>query len=313
MSEPAYNLFLFVEHGVIVALGAAVHSLDGPEDAALKFLQSRVNLDCHAARRYPLDPPIPWGRYQAMMHMGSHLSLLEPMFVALGAPEDPLMLITPIVDGFPQVTAVTDLGPLNLAELNRVGPEPRAMDDYLVKYTTGGAFDMPRLLDDDYFVAIKLLFNAHKYVSGSKLLMSFIDTMAFVEYGDVQGSFGRWLTAFADMNRLGISAEQLWEYRNSLLHMSNLSSRKVAAGKVEGLTPYFGPEVPRLDGSFLNLWTLVGVLSEAVGRWIATYNATPEKMLTFIERYDLVISDARLSTVILDTPSDQGGARSPSS
>lgn len=55
------------------------------------------------------------------------------------------------------------------------------MEDYLVKYTTPEGFDVPRLINDDFFLAIKLLFNSGLYVSASKLLLSFIDSIAYVE------------------------------------------------------------------------------------------------------------------------------------
>ena len=60
-----------------------------------------------------------------------------------------------------------------------------------------------------------------------KLIASFIDTMAFLEYGDVPGNFVRWLDTYAKIPSLGIKSAQLWELRNSLVHMSNLDSQKV--------------------------------------------------------------------------------------
>lgn len=227
------------------------------------------------------------------------------MFEAIGAPHDPLMVITPVVDGYPSVQAVSDLGPINLAELNRIGPEPKQMDDYLRAYLDreGGGFDIPRLLNDDYFEAIKLLFNRKKFVSCSKLLVSFIDTIAFVEYGDAVCPFKKWLVTYADLNRLGVSGDELWEYRNSVLHMTNLASRNVLKGAVDAVLPYVGPELPRRVGrKFLNLRTLISVVADGVQKWITTYNATPGKILEFIERYDLVISDARMAVMIMGEP-----------
>lgn len=299
----SYNIFVYVDDNVISAIGVVVHDIRGRDDEKLKFLRSRTNLDCHAARRFPLERPLPWGRYEAMMRVGSYLAVFEPMFAAIGAPIDPLVVITPIVDGYPSVQAVTDLGPINIAELKRISePERGQMDDYLRSYMGGGGFDIPRLLNDDYFEAIKLLFNRKKHVSGSKLLVSFIDTISFVEYGDVPRSFQKWLETYADLTRLGVSADELWEYRNSLLHMSNLASRSVRSGKVDAVIPYVGPEGRRFGGKFLNLLTLISVVVGGVEKWIITYNATPGKILEFIERYDLVISDARMTVVNSEEP-----------
>jgi hypothetical protein len=123
--------------------------------------------------------------------------------------------------------------------------------------------------------------------------LSFIDTIAFVEYGDAQRVFQKWLETYANLVRLGVNADELFEFRNSLLHMTNLASRKVLAGKIDALTPYVGPELPRRD-KCLNLLMLASVLFEAIQKWIITYNDTPDKILEFVQRYDLVVSDARM-------------------
>src|SRR5690606_9143663 len=99
---------------------------------------------------------------------------------------------------------------------------------------------LSELLNDDYFKAIKLLFNAGHHVSSAKLLMSCVDTLAFVEHGDVRGNFTDWLDAYVDLEPIGISALEVWEFRNSILHMTNLASRQVLAGKVSSIAPYIG-------------------------------------------------------------------------
>ena len=57
------------------------------------------------------------------------------------------------------------------------------MPDYLRRYTANGQFDLPRLINDDFFVPIKLLFNNKHYVSSAKLLLIFVDTISFLESG----------------------------------------------------------------------------------------------------------------------------------
>jgi hypothetical protein len=39
---------------------------------------------------------------------------------------------------------------------------------------------------------------------------------------------------------------------------------------------------------------LASVLFEVIQKWIITYNDTPDKILEFVQRYDLVVSDARM-------------------
>lgn len=106
------------------------------------------------------------------------------------------------------------------------------MKNYLLEYMKPNGFDLPRLLNDDYFNAIRLLWNNKQYVSVMKLLLSFLDTVAYLDSGDTPGNFQKWLNNYADITSLDVTADELWELRNSLLHMTNSDSRKVARGEV---------------------------------------------------------------------------------
>lgn len=53
-----------------------------------------------------------------------------------------------------------------------------------------------------------MLFNARRYVSCVKLLMSCIDTLALVEFGDVSGNFFKWLDAYVDLEPYDISSKE---------------------------------------------------------------------------------------------------------
>ena len=79
------------------------------------------------------------------------------------------------------------------------------MPDYRVDYTSGNTFRFTDLIHDDYFKAIRTLFNAKLYVSCSKLLMSCVDTLAFVEYGDDPGNFTKWVDIYVDLTPNGIA------------------------------------------------------------------------------------------------------------
>jgi hypothetical protein len=157
-------------------------------------------------------------------------------------------------------------------------------------------------MNDDYFKAIKTLFNAGLYVSCAKLLMSCVDTLAFVEFGDAQGNFANWLDTYVDLKPLGISSGELWEFRNSVLHMTNLQSRKVISGHVSPIMLYVGgpksmPAItPNLPKPF-NLHELLKIIADGIGRWGEAYNADRDKLLKFIERYDSTISDSRVAWV----------------
>ena len=171
--------------------------------------------------------------------------------------------------------------------------------DYFGPFFNDDGFDFAGLLNADFFQPIRILFEANHYVSATKLLVVAIDSVAHIEYRDISGSFVKWLNTYAKLDSLGITAEELWEQRNSLLHMSNVNSRKVRSGSVRALVTYVGdlsPEV-RLDQTrtgYYDLRKLILEFGYACERWTRTYEQDRSKIESFVERYDLIASDARM-------------------
>ena len=101
----------------------------------------------------------------------------------------------------------------------------------------------------------------------------------------------------------GVTSLELWELRNSLLHMTNLDSKKVRRGSVERLKPVIinsQVEVPSHSGGYKNFHLTrftATVLPQGIDKWIRSYNEQPAKLLQFIHRYDTIVSEARLSVI----------------
>lgn len=301
MLDTVYNLFLYVESDLIKQLGIALHEMDGTDQQKVTALQMLVDADYKTALRVNAKPKFRYNEYESQMRLGHQLEAFEPLLQQCNAPINPLVVITPIVDELPRVLAITGLGALNLDDFKGTPlEEPGVMTDYLKAYVTEAGFDFPRLINDDYFLAIKLLFNARHYVSAAKLLVSTIDTLAVADAGDVKDSFMLWLNTYADLRPIGITAKELWEFRNGLLHMTNLNSRDVARGNTAPLIFYVGDikeSIPpsRTGAKYFNLKSLIDLIAAAISRWIETYNVTPEKFVEFVNRYDLTVSDSRLA------------------
>jgi hypothetical protein len=306
LRETVYNLFVYVEKSLVTELGIVAHELDGTEGEKVSTLQALVDQDYKTAARYKVQAGFEWRKYQALMRLGRELEMFEEVFREHNCPINPLVLITPIVDEAPKILAVTKLGPLTLSQLQGTAlAHPGEKIDYLEAYLKDGYFNIPQLLNDDYFEAIKLLHNAGHLVSAAKLLMSFIDTVAFVDAGDVSDGFSLWLNSYAELATLGITADELWEFRNGLLHMTNLRSRRVARGLVGPIIMYSGGSNhsirPSADGSkFVNIKALIDVIALAIARWVESYNDEPAKFIDFVNRYDLTVSDARATFLRVD-------------
>jgi hypothetical protein len=172
--------------------------------------------------------------------------------------------------------------------------------NYFGTFFTKEHFDFTGLLNADFFQPVRILFQNRHYVSATKLLVIAIDSVSFIEYGEIkQNVFIKWLNEYANLDSLGITAEELWEHRNSLLHMSNLDSRKVKSGEIRRLVFYVGEMPPdvKLDETntgYYNLQNLIHEFAQACGKWCQTYMTDRSKIHSFVERYDLVASDARM-------------------
>ena len=307
MKEKIFNLFYFVSNDVIPELGVVVHEMDGTDSEKERFLRDSVNTDFGNAKRF--QPPLRLcetnknrnltvSHFMALERQGKCIEVFEEAFEKHDASRKPMFCITAIVDGIPKIESTSNHEPLigsKLQEHAKLGS--CVMDDYLEKYMTPQGFDLPLLINNDYLKAIKLLFNNHHYVSCMKLFVSLIDTMAFIEFGDMRDNFVKWLNDFANLNKVGITPSQLWELRNSILHMSNLDSRKVLNGSEKRISFCVAESgyVPEddLEIQYFNLTDFIRVISEALSVWSSSYNDNPIKRTAFIERYDRIISDDR--------------------
>lgn len=299
MEERIFNIFMYFDAGIAIEYGMRHHRIGGSDDEKTAFLLAQIPVDHPVARRFQLPRNFTVDEWFAALRHGDVLFYFEEAFQIFRAPAAPIHCLTSIVDGVPRVDQQIGPGPFRGDAVSRI--EGRgSVPDYLEHYVEGTTFRFTELISDDYFKAVRALFNAGLYVSCSKLLMSCIDTLAFVEYGDERGNFAKWLDTYADLAVCGISSEELWEFRNSVLHMTNLASKKVIAGKVPPIMPYVGgpdtmpPTRPDLPKPF-NLYGLITVTAAAIGKWAESYNADPNKWLKFIERYDTTISDSRMA------------------
>ena len=129
-----------------------------------------------------------------------------------------------------------------------------------------------------------------------KLLLSCIDSISYIEFGDQKApSFIAWLHRYADLVKVGVTPEELWELRNGVLHMTNLSSRQVIRKRVRRISIRIGGESKtEADGTYyFDFFMLIQAVAAALQSWFASYNDKREKFAAFVERYDETVSDSR--------------------
>ena len=286
VKERLVNIFVYGDATHVHSVGWRVYEKSGTYDEKIAFLQAAAMNDHRIAARQDLDEPVLWRDFEAM-------NRLNPFFGSLAdagiAGENDVHCLTHIVNGKVRADETRD-------EMNG-----ESVPDYLTAYWSDRGLDFGQLINDDHFEAIHLLWNNRKYISSLKLVFCTIDTLGFVAYGpNVRDCFIRWLDEYCDLGSLGLTSQELWELRNSLIHMTNLDSRKVHSGKTHRVMPQFThPDrdvAPVVDGmKVLHVARfLTVVLPRAVQKWLESYNQDRSKFAEFVERYDTIVSESRL-------------------
>ncbi|EOV0119732.1 hypothetical protein ACOIXT_004623 [Vibrio parahaemolyticus] len=175
--------------------------------------------------------------------------------------------------------------------------------DWCDKYITEKGFRFRELINDDFFQPFRVLYQAGHYVSSIKLMLVAVDSIGYIEFGESSRGedtpFVKWLNEYADLTSVEVTPRELWEHRNSLLHMSNLDSRQVQKGSIKRLVAYVGsipPEVELLEenAKYYDYRALIHEFGQACNKWIQSYSDDPSKFDQFIQRYDLIVSDSRM-------------------
>jgi hypothetical protein len=308
VKEAIYNLYYFVEGNFITHIGVVSHDLSGSDKKKLAYLQNNVVIDLPNCRKFSIpnkyadkSGKMRLTDFSSMMRIGDALDLFSDIFCELKAPNEPMSVTTPVVAGEAVYDVQSDYKSLPLGEFQG-HPKLGAgiMADYFSEYYKDGNLDISTLLHDDYYIAIKILFNNKNYLSSMKLLVSYIDTVGYLDNGDSkENTFVKWLNDYSSLECLNITAEELWEFRNSILHMTNLDSRKVVSGKIRRISFMVAPKGKNTfsdhDTTYFNFTDLISVIKEAMSKWLQIYQNNRTKLSTFIERYDRAVSDSRFA------------------
>jgi hypothetical protein len=104
MSETIVNIFLIIESGSVVELRAKKYEADGTDDSKIGFLKERAREDYEPAEIF--DAPrnrrgefMPYKKFSKLESQGMHYRLFEEIFTRYRVPQNPLICVTPVVDG----------------------------------------------------------------------------------------------------------------------------------------------------------------------------------------------------------------------
>lgn len=265
-------------------------------------MKANLEKDFSQSKKIKLTKTLTLEEGNACNRQGTRSPLVLEVFRKFGISETSFVVITPILNGEIKIDVSVEYGKDVLKEIRKqTGDDIGTQIDWLTHYTNSEGIDISQLIHDDYFKAIKLTFNNQLYVSSMKLLLSCIDSVAYIEYGDENRKpFIEWLNTYAELDKIQITGEELWELRNGLLHMSNIDSHKVRQNKngIRRISFYVNTEQKVFYDEltkvfYFNFYDLINIYADALGNWIESYNQDRDKFTKFVERYDRTVSDSR--------------------
>lgn len=104
MNEIIVNIYLIINNDHVTEFRALGYEREGGDDNKIKFLKSRVREDFEKAFRFdaPSDEKgnfMTYRKFHKLEKRGMHFELFEEIFQRFEVPENPLVCVTPVVDG----------------------------------------------------------------------------------------------------------------------------------------------------------------------------------------------------------------------
>jgi hypothetical protein len=104
MNEIILNIYLIINNGLVEEFRVVSYETEGGDDRKIDFLKS------HAKEDYPkaiiFDSPyddkrkfMSYDKFHKLEKRGMHFQLFEDIFQKFGVAENPLVCVTPVVDG----------------------------------------------------------------------------------------------------------------------------------------------------------------------------------------------------------------------
>jgi len=104
MNEVILNIYLIINNGYVVEFRAAAYEMEGGDDNKIKFLKSQAVQDFENSYHFsaPFDRLGRYMKYKKFARLedkGRQFELFEEIFSNFKVPQNPLICVTPVVDG----------------------------------------------------------------------------------------------------------------------------------------------------------------------------------------------------------------------
>jgi hypothetical protein len=104
MNEIILNIYLIINNGLVEEFRVVSYEMEGGDDRKIEFLKSQAKEDYSKAISFdaPSDKNekfMSYNKFHKLEKRGMHFQLFEAIFQKYGVAENPLVCVTPVVDG----------------------------------------------------------------------------------------------------------------------------------------------------------------------------------------------------------------------
>lgn len=104
MTETILNIFLVIEKDEVIELRGIHYEIDGDDEDKIKFLKAEAKNDFGRAEVFdaPQDKSgkfMKYSKFAKLEKQGMQFQLFEEIFQKFGVPQNPLICVTPVLNG----------------------------------------------------------------------------------------------------------------------------------------------------------------------------------------------------------------------
>ncbi len=104
MTETILNIYLVIEKDFVVAFKAKAYSMDGDDKEKIDFLKRCAKEDFSSSFHFSAPQNkdgeyMTYKKFSKLEKQGMQYRLFEEIFEKLGVPQNPIVCVTPVVDG----------------------------------------------------------------------------------------------------------------------------------------------------------------------------------------------------------------------
>jgi hypothetical protein len=104
MNEIILNIYIVIDNDLVIEFRVKAYEMEGGDDTKIEFLKSKARDDFDSAYRF--DAPVnskgkfmPYKKFSKLEKRGRQFELFEEIFSSFKIPQNPLICVTPVMDG----------------------------------------------------------------------------------------------------------------------------------------------------------------------------------------------------------------------